>query len=72
MNYADVMLDMNNTGEAILYRTELDRLGKTYEFHMYEGAQHGFNNDTNEPRYNQAAAELAWGRTIDWFKQYLS
>jgi carboxymethylenebutenolidase len=72
MNYADVMLDMNNTGEAILYRAELDRLGKTYEFHMYEGAQHGFNNDTNEPRYNQAAAELAWGRTIDWFKQYLS
>ncbi len=72
MNYADVMLDMNNTGEAILYRTELDRLGKTYEFHMYEGAQHGFNNDTNEPRYNQAAAELAWGRTIDWFRQYLS
>jgi carboxymethylenebutenolidase len=72
MNYADVMLDMNNTGEAILYRTELDRLGKTYEFHMYPGAQHGFNNDTNEARYNQAAAELAWGRTIDWFKQHLS
>jgi carboxymethylenebutenolidase len=72
MNYADVMFDMNNTGEAILYRQELDRLGKTYEFHMYEGAQHGFNNDTNEPRYNQAAAELAWGRTIDWFKRYLS
>jgi carboxymethylenebutenolidase len=72
MNYADVMLDMNNTGEAILYRSELDRLGKTYEFHMYAGAQHGFNNDTNEARYNQVAAELAWGRTIDWFKQHLS
>jgi carboxymethylenebutenolidase len=72
MNYADVMLDMNNTGEAILYRAELDRLGKTYDFHMYQGAQHGFNNDTNEARYNAAAAELAWGRTIDWFRQYLS
>jgi carboxymethylenebutenolidase len=72
MNYADVMLDMNNTGEAILYRGELDRLGKTYQFHMYEGAQHGFNNDTNEERYNQAAAELAWGRTVDWFKQHLA
>lgn len=71
MNYADVMLDMNNTGEAILYRQELDRLGKTYEFYMYPGAQHGFNNDTNEPRYNKAAADLAWGRTIDWFKRYL-
>jgi len=72
MNYADVMLDMNNTGEAILYREELKRLGKTYEFYMYEGAQHGFNNDTNEARYNEAAAQLAWGRTVDWFKQYLS
>jgi carboxymethylenebutenolidase len=72
MQYADVMLDMNNTGEAILYRGELARLGKTYEFHMYEGAQHGFNNDTNEARYNEAAAELAWGRTLDWFRRYLS
>ncbi|MEY4879654.1 MAG: hypothetical protein RJB62_1123 [Pseudomonadota bacterium] len=72
MNYADVMLDMNNTGEAILYREELERLGKPFQFYMYEGAQHGFNNDTNQERYNQAAAELAWGRTIDWFKEYLA
>lgn len=72
LNYADVMLDMNNTGEAIAYKEELERLGKPFVFHMYPGAQHGFNNDTNEARYNQAAAELAWGRTVEFFAEHLS
>lgn len=45
---------------------------KTYTLHMYEGAQHAFNNDTNEARYNKAAAELAWGRTLDFFRQNLA
>ena len=72
MNYADVMLDMNNTGEATLYVQELKKLGKVHEFHVYPGAQHGFNNETNAPRYNKAAADLAWSRTIAWFKKYLS
>jgi carboxymethylenebutenolidase len=39
---------------------------------MYEGAQHAFLNDTNEARYNKEAAELAWGRTLDFFKKYLA
>jgi carboxymethylenebutenolidase len=34
--------------------------------HMYPGAQHGFNNDTT-PRYDETAAKLAWGRTIEFF-----
>ena len=71
MNYADVMLDMNNGGEGILYAQELKKLGKTYDIHFYPGAQHGFNNDTNQARYNEAAAKLAWSRTIAWFKKYL-
>jgi len=71
MNYADVMLDMNNGGEGILYAQELRRLGKNFEIQFYPGAQHGFNNDTNQARYNKAAADLAWSRTIAWFKQYL-
>jgi carboxymethylenebutenolidase len=44
---------------------------KAYELHMYEGAQHAFNNDTNAARYDKAAAELAWGRTIEFLKQRL-
>jgi carboxymethylenebutenolidase len=42
----------------------------TYEMHMYEGANHGFHNDTT-PRYDEAAAKLAWQRTIAWFNRYL-
>jgi len=42
----------------------------TYEEYMYDGANHGFHNDTT-PRYDEAAAKLAWGRTVDWFNKYL-
>ena len=45
---------------------------KTYEIFVYEGANHAFNNDTNAARYDQAAAELAWGRTIAFLKRYLA
>jgi len=41
-----------------------------YTMHMYEGAQHGFNNDTT-PRYDEAAAKLAWERTVAFFNQHL-
>jgi carboxymethylenebutenolidase len=39
---------------------------------MYDGVNHAFNNDTSEARYDQTAAELAWQRTIDFFKQHLA
>jgi carboxymethylenebutenolidase len=39
---------------------------------MYEGAQHAFNNDTSEARYNKEAADLAWGRTVAFFKEKLA
>jgi carboxymethylenebutenolidase len=39
---------------------------------MYEGVDHAFNNDTNAARYNKAAADLAFGRTIDFLKKNLS
>ncbi len=42
----------------------------TYAMHMYEGANHGFHNDTT-PRYDEAAAKLAWQRTLDHFNKYL-
>jgi carboxymethylenebutenolidase len=42
-----------------------------YELYMYAGAQHAFHNDTAPTRYNEAAAKLAWQRTIDFFNKYL-
>ncbi|HYG38570.1 MAG TPA: dienelactone hydrolase family protein, partial [Cytophagales bacterium] len=39
--------------------------------YMYENVNHGFHNDTT-PRYDKAAAELAWKRTIDFFKEHLT
>jgi len=42
-----------------------------YKMYMYEGAQHAFNNDTNPPRYNKEAAQLAWQRTISFLKEKL-
>jgi carboxymethylenebutenolidase len=42
----------------------------SYERHLYPGTQHGFNNDTT-PRYDAAAAKLAWERTIAFFKKYV-
>jgi carboxymethylenebutenolidase len=44
---------------------------KKYTLYMYEGANHAFNDDTAGPRYNKAAADLAWGRTIAFFKEHL-
>jgi carboxymethylenebutenolidase len=41
-----------------------------HEGHVYAGANHGFHNDTT-PRYDEAAAKLAWQRTLDWLNTYL-
>lgn len=42
-----------------------------YELYIYEGANHAFHNDTAPTRYNEAAAKLAWQRTIEFFGKYL-
>jgi carboxymethylenebutenolidase len=54
------------------YKAALDAAGKQYQVFVYDGAQHAFNNDTSEARYNKEAAELAWGRTIAFFKEKLA
>jgi carboxymethylenebutenolidase len=54
------------------YEAALKANKKVYEVFIYEGADHGFNNDTGGPRYNKAAAQLAWGRTVAFFKKYLA
>jgi len=53
------------------YEEALKQTGKAYELFMYEGAQHAFNNDTAPTRYNEAAAKLAWERTLAFFKKHL-
>ncbi len=53
------------------FEAALKAAGVTYRLYMYEGAQHAFNNDTNAARYNEAAARLAWRRTIDFFNEKL-
>lgn len=52
------------------YAAALKTAGVKYEEHQYPGTQHGFNNDTT-PRYDAAAAKLAWERTIVFFKNRL-
>ena len=53
------------------YEAALKEHGKDYEAHIYEGANHGFHNDTT-PRYDEAAAQLAWDRTLAHFDKHLS
>jgi len=52
------------------YEAALKENGKTYEAFIYEGANHGFHNDST-PRYDEAAANLAWERTIGFFNEHL-
>jgi len=52
------------------YEEALKKYDKEYKAYIYENANHGFHNDTT-PRYDREAAELAWKRTIDFFKEKL-
>jgi carboxymethylenebutenolidase len=52
------------------YEAALKANGKKYTAHMYPGVNHGFHNDTT-PRYDEAAAKLAWERTIAFFNEHL-
>lgn len=53
------------------YEAALKAHNKTYEAYIYEGANHGFHNDST-PRYDEKMANLAWDRTIAWFNKYLT
>lgn len=54
------------------YEQALKANNINYQLYVYEGVNHAFNNDTSPTRYNEAAAKLAWQRTIDLFKKKLS
>jgi carboxymethylenebutenolidase len=53
------------------YEDALQANGVTYEMHMFEGTLHGFHNNST-PRYNEAAAALAWNRTVGFFRKHLA
>jgi carboxymethylenebutenolidase len=72
LNYADATLDKRNGELAPPYGEALKAAGKDYQLYFYEGAQHAFNDDTSPTRYNKAAADLAWSRTLALFKRTLA
>jgi carboxymethylenebutenolidase len=49
----------------------MKKYNKTYDYKIYPGAQHAFNNDSDPKRYDGAAAKEAWGRTLDFLKKRL-
>lgn len=51
------------------YRKALEENGKSFEIHVYDGVNHAFNNDTSAARYDKAAADLAWQRTVAFLKK---
>jgi carboxymethylenebutenolidase len=53
------------------YDAALKTANVPHEGYIYPGAVHGFNNDATPERYNKAAADLAWQRTVDWFNKYV-
>jgi carboxymethylenebutenolidase len=53
------------------YEAALQAMGADFEMHTYPGTRHGFHNNST-PRYDEAAADLAWQRTIAFFKLHLS
>jgi carboxymethylenebutenolidase len=54
------------------FRKALETAKIDHRIYVYEGANHAFNNDTSEARYNKQAADLAWSRTIEFLKSALS
>lgn len=74
---ASLMLHYGGLDERVnagipAYEAALKEHKKDYKLYVYEGVNHAFNNNTAPTRYNEAAAKLAWSRTIDLFKQKLS
>jgi carboxymethylenebutenolidase len=72
---APLMIQSAETDQRIndswpAYEAALKAAGATYERHLYAGTQHGFNNDTT-PRFDAAAAKLAWERTVSFFRAHV-
>lgn len=70
LHYAE--LDERINAGIAEFEAALKANGKAFELHMYQGANHAFNNDTNAARYNKEAADLAWSRTVQFLKTNLA
>jgi carboxymethylenebutenolidase len=68
LHYAS--LDTRITGGFPAWEEALKANHVTYTAYIYDGANHGFHNDTT-PRYDEPAAKLSWQRTLDFFNKYL-
>lgn len=69
LHYAGLDTRINEGWPA--FEQALKANGKVYGAHVYPGVNHGFHNDST-PRYDEAAATLAWHRTLAWFGKYLT
>ncbi len=65
-------LDDRVNGTGFPWVTALRETGKTVKFYLYDGVNHAFHNDTSAERYDKAAADLAWKRTLAFFRQHLA
>ncbi|HSK13549.1 MAG TPA: dienelactone hydrolase family protein, partial [Phnomibacter sp.] len=70
LHYAETDTRINEGIPA--YEEALKAAGVRYELYLYKGVDHAFHNDTSAARYNEAAAKLAWQRTIDFLKKHLA
>jgi carboxymethylenebutenolidase len=70
LHYADPTKDTGIGARFPTYEAALKANNKTYQLFVYEGAQHGFHNDTT-PRYDETAAKTAWNRTLEFFNKNL-
>jgi carboxymethylenebutenolidase len=70
LHYAGLDDRINAGIEA--YKKALEANGKDVQIFVYDGANHAFNNDTSAARYDKKAADLAWGRTVEFLKKNLS
>jgi carboxymethylenebutenolidase len=64
-------LDERINAGAKAYEDALKANNKVYEQYMYDGVNHAFHNDTSAARYNEAAAKLAWSRTLAFWEKHL-
>ncbi len=64
-------LDERINAGITAYELALKENKINYELYMYDGVNHAFHNDTSAARYNEAAAKLAWQRTLDFWGKYL-
>jgi carboxymethylenebutenolidase len=64
--------DLNITSRVPETEAAMKKYNKSYEYKIYPGAPHAFNDDTNEDRYMPAAAKDAWERTAEFLKRQLT